>query len=214
VIIFSIDPATGATSPMGLAAIDFNALKLIYTREITTKQDATLHHKLVDLTEQVQLTFEELVRAYPNEEIVVASEVFVMKGKSGEILQRLIGACMSDVPTQYHFEEVVNTTMKKLVCGRGDGDKLDVALGCQYFFLANPKSYGYLAELIKNQAWDRTDAIAIGIAAFIQLAYANDSYKDIEQIKLYSTDARKLWISERRAALGIAPKSKKRKAVK
>jgi Holliday junction resolvasome RuvABC endonuclease subunit len=206
--ILGVDPGTGASSPTGLAAINPRAFQIYWTKEVTTEQDSCEHHKLYDLSAQVKFEIEKLEQ---DEDFVVACETFVLKGKSGQLLHRLIGAYICQVEPNNHVEYIFNTTMKKLVSGSGSGDKVDIALGCQYYFRSNPTAVSYLSALIKDQRYDRTDAIGLAIGAFIQLAYLRNNRTDIKIAENFDTPARAAYIDDQRARLNIPLKAKRAK---
>ena len=171
-LVFSIDPGTGASSPTAIAAFDPMTKQISFTRNLWTEMKGQ-HHVLHDLTSQMRAWYRKL-RALRKTPIMVVSETFVMRGKGGETLQRLIGAYESACPLDYWWRTVYNTAVKKHVSGNGDGDKLYVALGVKYFFMENEASKKYVEELIMDEEWDRTDALAIGIAGWIQEQYLTD----------------------------------------
>ena len=99
----------------------------------------------------------------------VVFESFAMRAKSGETLQRLIGAYMSDVPIGAEIKEVANTKIKQYSGGTGKADKEAVAAGVISWFKGkNSHSVNYVNQLIKNELWDEVDAVAIAISGYLE----------------------------------------------
>jgi Holliday junction resolvasome RuvABC endonuclease subunit len=166
-LVVAIDPATGASSPTGLAIFNSETRAIIMSCNVTTSEQSA-HGKLRDLSNQME-QFYRYAATLNVRPILVASETFMMMNKRiSDILQRLIGAYMSRIPDGFCFETVHNTTIKKLVTGRGQADKMEVALGVLYYFKDVPQSGAHILDLITKEQWDRTDAFAIGIAALYQ----------------------------------------------
>ncbi len=170
-LIVGIDPGTGRSSDSGFAIIDPERRVIHYTARFGSK--AKMPHMLyqelcVLLKRHIQVATD---MHDPN--TIFACETFVMRGKGGETLQRLIGAYMSHVPVGHHFYEVFNTTVKRLVSGHGAGDKDDVAIGIAAWLkgAATPDqdSLDKVEELRHLKAFDELDAIAIAIACHEQL---------------------------------------------
>lgn len=172
-LVFSIDPGTGKSSPTAVTFFDPLSKKIAFTRIITSEMELQ-HHRLFELKELYEKWLQYAVKMRPREQFLVASETFVMRGKGGETLQRLIGVYEAATPTSMYWRTVYNTTVKRLVGGRGDSDKLDVALGVRYFFQELESSRKYVDDLIADKEWDRTDALAIGISAWIQEQYLSE----------------------------------------
>lgn len=209
-IVLGIDPATGASSPTGAAAFDSSDMSILFTREITTSQRDNEHRKLAKLSLEVSGVYDEIA---DRSDVVVGCESFVMVGKTGQLLQRLIGSYISRIPLAWHFEQVSNTSMKRVVSGSGEGDKLDVALGCEFFFRNSPVAKSYIQALIKDQRWDRTDAVGIAVAAFIQCGLLIGDKSDAALINSFcsSTPELKAHVAARRLELNIPKVDKVRR---
>lgn len=169
--IIGIDPGTGKSSPTGFCIIDPEIKQIYYAFTMAPAPTSKiLHHRLVDLTKilstwltQVQ---EEILGE--QEKALVCIENFVMRGKGGETLQRLIGAYVSATPMSFELREVHNISMKKLVSGSGDGDKLDVAKGLLRWFKGNNESIKRLQELIDDEEWDVLDSLGLAVGGYMQ----------------------------------------------
>lgn len=94
----------------------------------------------------------------------ICIETFVMRGKGGQQLQKLIGAYVSVTPEGVPVYHVANTSVKKVVGSRGDAGKEKVAMGVANYFHSNKESVAKIMKLIEKEKWDLTDAFAIGIA--------------------------------------------------
>lgn len=215
--IFAIDPGTGKSSPTAIALFDPLARTIAFTKHISTEMSVH-HHRLSDLRTQFDRWMKYTIKLRGAQQLMVACETFVMRGKGGETLQRVIGSYEATVPLDLHWREVYNTTVKKIVGGKGDADKLDVGIGVRYFFQENESSWKYVDELIRNKEWDRTDALAIGIAAWVQEAYLSEAApvhlaaaKDFERAdrKVYSA-ALRLQYEHHRKALEKTDRKRKR----
>jgi len=156
--IVGIDPGLGTRSPTGLAIFTENG-KIERWLELWVSNSYTLQEKLAKISMSVA--------AYINVDDLVCIESTVMRGKGGESLQRLVGAIMAGLPDN-EILHVQNSTVKKVVGGRGDDDKHAVARGVQGWFASY--NDGVVPEEILNlessKSWDVLDAFAIGIAGY------------------------------------------------
>lgn len=212
-LVIAIDPATGVSSPTGLAIFNAETRAIIMSRDLTTAEPEQ-HNKLRDLSNQMEqfYLYAQKLNVTP---ILVASETFLMMNKKiSDILQRLIGAYMSRIPDGFYFTTVHNTTVKKLVAGRGQGDKMETALGTLHYFNDVPQSRDHILDLITKEAYDRLDAFAIGIAALRQ---ANPMAQVPEGLHEFIEEGLGVFNHERTHAVKaktVVKKATKRKAVK
>jgi Holliday junction resolvasome RuvABC endonuclease subunit len=164
-IVIGIDPGSGSSSACGLCAILPEAREIVAHRALwPVKYSQPAIRRVKDIAEQAALFIADVVRDYPNHVVVVGIESFVMRGKGGETLQRLIGAILTRVAYDYKIVEIQNTTMKKFVGGRGASPKSEVAEGVRKFFGPNPASWALATDLTERGEEDVIDALGIGIA--------------------------------------------------
>jgi len=161
-IIVSIDPGSGISSPTGLTVFDPHTKDILYASNITTKFKL-LSHRIKDITDKVYEIFKEIEDSSTGREIVVTIESFVMRGKGGETLQRLIGGFLAKTPYMFRVEHVQNSTIKKVLAGHGHADKNSVAAGTLDFFASNKDSVDLIKRLLSKQELDILDSLAIGV---------------------------------------------------
>lgn len=152
-IIVGIDPGTGKSSPTGVAIISVNhkGFELLETHAIESVDGNAV---------AIAVVLEEELKDEKYKFIFI--ETFVMQGKAGQMLNQMIG--------MFHYifrNKVVKTihtmTVKKIVSGTGKADKKQVAEGV-LSWKWDKDSQKQIKFLIKIEAWDQTDAIAIAIA--------------------------------------------------
>jgi len=168
-LMIGIDPGTGSSSPTGFVGILQPVNQLLWRQEVTSQFEST-YWRIKDIADEIGgflLQLETSLSADTN--VIIAIESFVMKGKGGETLQRLIGAIIAAVPYSFRIHEVANTTVKALVGSSGRASKLEVAKGVQQWFTQQPSLVTELQTLIDTQAWDQLDACAIAIAGYLRL---------------------------------------------
>lgn len=160
-IILGVDPGLGVKSATGVAMIDYESKTLILHDEIKVDNKLTLPGKTFAIAEFVRDV--AACRRHLYHLDVLAIEYFVMRGKGGESLQRLIGAIISRFPNT-SFASPQNTGLKKMLGGHGKAEKHEVALGVKEFFRSNEdrKTVDHLMETCK---WDILDAMAVAITA-------------------------------------------------
>lgn len=154
-LIMSVDPASGATSRCGVALFDTET-RDIYTYAAIGTSAKTTYARIQDVCGQVSGLYMKDSKVW--------LEAFVMRGKSGETLQRLIGGIIARLPKGAAINEVYNTTVKKAVGGHGGASKEEVALGVLKYFTDNKVSSEIIKNLIYDKEYDILDAFAIGIA--------------------------------------------------
>ncbi len=161
-LIISIDPGSGISSPTGLTVFDPHTKEILYASNVTTKFKQ-LAHRIKDISDQVEIVFKEVEESATGREIVVTIESFVMRGKGGETLQRLIGGFLAKTPYMFRIEHVQNSTIKKVLAGHGHADKNSVARGTQDYFASNKDSDALIKRLLSKQELDILDSLAIGV---------------------------------------------------
>ena len=173
-LIIGCDPGLGVKSSTGFAAFDDSNFTIRGHGNLTIPKakKLTLAQRIGTITLQLQLATRAatLYGYQPNDfPALFAIEYFVMKGKGGESLQRLVGAFLASLPPGTLVREVQNTKVKKVVGGAGTDDKLAVARGVQSWFRArNPKSAQVIKELIEGEEFDILDAFAIAITGYLE----------------------------------------------
>ena len=164
-IIMGIDAGSGVKSATGIALFD-PVGAAFQTMEIwpqNRKDDATTRMKSI----VSQFKAIEAVHCPP----VVIFESFAMRAKSGETLQRLIGALMATTGPDCEIIEVANTIVKQVIGGSGRSEKDEVANGLHAYFLRKNKSSAERVLALKyEQRWDELDSLAIAVAGYLRMA--------------------------------------------
>lgn len=163
--VAGIDPGTGSNSALGLVVFDTETREIAACTEIwadVSKQPT--YDRIRSLARQAG----ELFNLPGNASSFTFIEYFVMRGKGGETLSRMVGALITKVPEGSSFIEVQNSTVKKLVGGHGAASKELVAEGVLEYFADNEESFTLISELIHGENWDALDAFAIAIAGVIR----------------------------------------------
>lgn len=161
-----IDPGSGASSPTGFSAFYSDTLELLYAANITTNK-RELRHRIKQISDTLEGTIKDIQESNPDHRIVCFVEQFVMRGKGGETLQRLIGSFMGRIPYNIELFHVQNTTVKAVLAGHGHADKVAVGRAVETFFLTNPASSGLIRSLTNAGEADIIDSIAIGVAGWL-----------------------------------------------
>ena len=170
-IVIGLDPGLGVKSPTGFVAIDMTDYSILLYKDLWTQRSfKQIHYKLADLSSKLYDELEKIDKMQgPGERALFATEYFVMKGKGGQSLQRLIGAYYSVLPSYYDIIEVQNVGVKQAIGGSGKSDKLAVATGVHEWFKAkNQESAKLVWNLINEESWDILDAMAIGITGYLK----------------------------------------------
>lgn len=158
--IVGIDPGTGVSSPTGIA---------IFDSEGTIDFKTTISCNYKDGNKRLRYisdTLKDLTNNYDGIDLVCI-ETFVMRGKGGQTLQRMIGAAIATVKHETPIQEVYNTTVKRLVGGTGKADKAQVGEGVyKWFHSKNQDSSLIIRKLYMEDQWDILDAFAIGISGY------------------------------------------------
>ncbi len=163
-IVIGIDPATGVSSDLGYCAFNPETLEILATYNIGSSYKK-LEHRIKEISDVVEALLIELP---PEEEVLVCIEYFVMAGKNGETLQRLVGSIMGRVPYNQRVVSVQNSTVKLMMAGHGHADKLAVAFGTHKHFESNKKSAERIIELTRGKEFDILDSIAIGVTGWLK----------------------------------------------
>ena len=167
VLVIAIDPGTGKASPTGLTVFD-PYTKEIYLTENLEPTHQSLQHRLRDIADAFSERMETFDTELAEYRLLVCIESFIIKGKSGETLQRLIGALMSRLPYRADMIEVQNTTVKLRVGGHGHADKELVAIGVRDWFSDNLASFELTNKLLSCKEYDILDSLAIGVAGWLK----------------------------------------------
>jgi Holliday junction resolvasome RuvABC endonuclease subunit len=162
--VFGVDPGAGVKSPTAVTA--FEPIKdYLIGGSLITPGD---FEKETD--RKMKFMADSFAREINQMEIskgdLICFESFVMRGKGGETLQRLIGAFLSKVPYNVEIMHVQNTAVKKHVGGSGKASKLEVAEGLLEFFKADKYMKQTLTKHIDQRNWDFLDALAIGVTGY------------------------------------------------
>lgn len=165
-IIIGIDPGTGVSSPTGFTAIDMHTKEILYAGNITTHRKE-LAHRIKHISDIFQETLLDIAKQYPTSTITCYIEQFVMRGKGGETLQRLVGSLLGRIPYDIGVEYIQNSTVKAVIAGHGQADKMTVSRGLEAHFLTNAESYGLIKELAIKGEFDIIDSLAIGVTGWL-----------------------------------------------
>jgi Holliday junction resolvasome RuvABC endonuclease subunit len=160
--VIGIDP--GSTTGIAIFDTDTKDIELAELYE-------AIHDDYDDKIRWLSDAVKECIDDTKNIELICI-ETFVMRGKGGQQLQKLIGGYISATPDGVPVRHVFNTTVKKLVGGKGNDDKEAVANGVLTYFSSNVESKRKILKIISKEQWDLTDAFAIGIAGWMQ--YQNE----------------------------------------
>jgi len=164
-IIIGIDPGTGISSPTGFAVVNTTTREILYAGNITTNRKE-LAHRIKQISDIFEKTVLDIAATYPDATITCYIEQFVMRGKGGETLQRLVGSLLGRIPYDLGVEYIQNSTVKSVIAGHGQADKVSVARGLEGHFLTNAESHGLIKELVIKGEFDILDALAIGVTGW------------------------------------------------
>jgi Holliday junction resolvasome RuvABC endonuclease subunit len=159
-IVVGVDAGLGVSSNTGVVAFDTESRDILLHEELCTNFSDT-DKKIAFFAD----AFEECLRIVGHVDLV-AFETFVMQGKGGQSLQKLIGGYVSRVPYETPVKHVFNTTVKRIAGGIGNADKNAVALGVLGYFSRKPESKYLIEQLMEDERWDQLDAFAIGIVGW------------------------------------------------
>jgi Holliday junction resolvasome RuvABC endonuclease subunit len=159
-LVVGIDPSSGSTSPVGFAVFIPETREVVYTEAIHVKKNE-FRLRIKEISARIS---ELMLSIDPDAEVTVYIEKFVMAGKPGEMLARASGAIIAALPANVNFDEVQNTTVKKIVGSNGRADKLAVAKGVHTWFGSQP----LIEDAIQKEQWDILDALAIGLTGWLR----------------------------------------------
>lgn len=157
-LVVGIDPGTGSSSPLGVVIVDFLDREILATQEFWS-DEKTASKRIRDISEKLR-------DFLPSDIYLAVSEYFVMRGKGGETLARMVGAIIASLPRQAIFTETQNSTVKRIIGGHGRASKEEVAEGVLEYFSENERSFAVVTELLHNEQFDLLDALAIAICGY------------------------------------------------
>jgi Holliday junction resolvasome RuvABC endonuclease subunit len=159
-LVIGLDPGTGSSSPTGFCLFDPTSLRIHYAANIeTTKRE--LHHRIKEISDVLDTTLAFIAQDHPKRQLLVCIESFVMRGKGGETLQRLIGSFMGRVPYNATLLHVQNTKVKLFIAKHGHASKEDVGIGVLAYFSKNKESKDQIEHFLRNKEADIIDSLAI-----------------------------------------------------
>lgn len=159
-LVIGIDPSSNA---VGLSIFDPDTKDLFVFEQIVAPKSKDVHKRIRYLHEAVSfhtLNMDPLERTY------AAIEDTVMRGRSGQILAFATGSLIATIPSHCEFTTIRNTTVKKLVGGKGDADKVEVARGVLAWAQGNNETVEKVRAAIQAGHFDALDSLAIGIAGY------------------------------------------------
>lgn len=142
----AVDPGS---NKLGLAF--FISGCLIATKTLISTEITPLKRRL-DMVDKLSVFVETVDK--------VASEEPFLQGQNNTGMQRLLGGI--ELLTNGNVQFVHPMTLKKFT-GSGSSDKLDMALAIGERL--TEKEQEILADAINREAWDETDAVAVGMWA-------------------------------------------------
>lgn len=166
-IIIGVDPGTGVSSPTGFVGIDSYTREILWQEKVGSKHKK-LEHRIREISELIDMHLISVDQGKePSTQVLVCIESFVMRGKGGESLQRLIGSILGRVPYGFTVVHVPNTRMKHVMGGSGRADKPEVGQGVlEWFEGENPSAVKQVKILLADREWDILDALGIAITGF------------------------------------------------
>lgn len=193
-LVIGVDPGTGASSPTGISVFD-PATGEIYFLYTYGSSHRKLEHRIKEISDEIQDLF-SLISGDPDvEKVYVCVEQFVIRGKGGESLQRLIGSIMGRVPMAWDIVHVQNTKVKLALAGHGHADKASVAVGVKDYFSfltkSSPNSLNMIEELVKADEWDILDSLAIGVTGWMIVQHLNELSEAKKALKSRQTQTRR-----------------------
>lgn len=159
-----VDPGSGASSGTGIALFSpSGALLSAFT--VWPERRAPLLTRLRQLRERLESALADFLLVEGGQ---IWSEHFVMRGKSGEVLQLARGAILSASWFQGGMHhELTTTAVKKRIGGGGKAEKEDVAKGVCYHLekAGDLKGVQLARNLAEAKDFDALDAAALVLAA-------------------------------------------------
>lgn len=161
-LIVGIDPASNTA---GIAIFDSETKELFVFEEMRAPVTKDLHKRLRALSELCSMY---MLSLDPKEETYAFVESTVLRGRSGQVLANATGALIATLPSFVKYKAIQNTSVKRLVAGSGDADKVEVAKGVYDWAKSNPATLAKVKDAIIKKQFDKLDALAIGIAGYIK----------------------------------------------
>lgn len=158
--LIAIDPGTKS---LGIAYFDNGILKDTFT---LTSYGNDRQGRQVEIMQQMALTLGQIPFDGAGPFRIVCEEPMLM-GKSNNAMQRMLGA----LEWEFHAVgglEYISPMSVKMHMGSGKLDKFEVALAAGAL-LTTDEEQEMMASLISNEAWDATDAVAIGLCFIKEL---------------------------------------------
>lgn len=155
-IVFGIDPGTGASSPLGYCR--FNAeTRDIYEVGTLTSRRYDAANRIHDISKQLH----DVVScpSYPPIDLMCIETTYLF-GTGNNSYQQMVGGSIAAAPRGCKIVFVPNMTMKLKVGKHGSADKVGVAIGVLDYF--EDSKIAHTATF--NAEWDVTDALGVGIA--------------------------------------------------
>lgn len=166
-LVIGIDPGMGVRSPTAVSVFD-SSDKFIFEHFYQTPGKLKVEtEKLSFMSKTIAHRLDLKLDEYRNSKVKirVCIEDFVMRGKGGQTLARLVGAIIGALP-EYMCKDIKycrNTTVKLHLAGHGHAEKIDVAKGVRKWFSDVPAMKDLVNKCIRKEEWDLTDSLAIGI---------------------------------------------------
>lgn len=161
-LVVGIDPASNT---IGLSVFDPESKELFVFKQLVAPKVRDVHKRIVSLHNEVSA---QLMALDPNETSYAFVESTVMRGRSGQILANATGALIAAIPYWCEYSAIQNTTVKKLVGGKGDADKVEVARGVLAWAQGNKETVEKVRAAIQAGHFDALDSLAIGIAGYMK----------------------------------------------
>lgn len=171
-IVVGLDPGTGASSPTGLFIYNTDNMEILYTAELSAPHP-NVDRRIKRICDKLRPIIETI--AALEEPFLVSIEFFVMQGKPGEMLHRLIGGFLTLLPDHAEIVHVQNTSVKLLVAGSGKAEKHEVAKHLGFHFMDNTVSKNLIDDLRDVGHYDILDAGAIALAGYMKWQDPNKS---------------------------------------
>lgn len=159
-LVVGIDPASNT---VGLSVFDPESKELFIFEQIVAPKSSDVHKRIVYLHDQVSA---KLMIVDLEEASYAFVESTVMRGRSGQILANATGALIAAIPYWCEYSAIQNTTVKKLVGGKGDADKVEVARGVLAWAQGNNETVEKVRAAIQAGHFDALDSLAIGVAGY------------------------------------------------
>ncbi len=144
--LVAIDPGS---NKMGLAFFRDGILTSTATLETEEKEPAQRRYSILKKLE---------LEIYGAD--LIASEAPVLMGANNNGMQRVLGVVEFLTQANAHFFHPM--TVKAKIAGTGKADKLELALAAGRH-VQTAAEQEIIAEAISQEAWDETDAVAIGL---------------------------------------------------